>query len=254
MDPYLEQHWGDVHASLAVYIRDLLQPEMPPDLRVRIEEYIAVEDVDSQEGRRYVPDVRVVEREAGRALAAATGSAAVIADEPWIVYSEPQTQREIRIVEGKDGGRLVTVIEVLSLTNKSSGRKDYRRKQQELLAAGVNLVEIDLLRGGSWAITASPELIRDEYTGPYRICVTRGAESRSHELYRASYASRLPRIRIPLRPTDNDVVLDVQAALELAYTNGGYADLDYRQEPDPPFLPEERAWADRLLREQGRRQ
>jgi hypothetical protein len=30
MDPYLEQHWGDVHASLIIDGRDQLQQRLPP--------------------------------------------------------------------------------------------------------------------------------------------------------------------------------------------------------------------------------
>src|SRR5439155_20452495 len=46
---------------------------------------------------------------------------------------------------------LVTVIEVLSPTNKlpgSDGSREYAHKRERLLESHVNLVEIDLLRGG----------------------------------------------------------------------------------------------------------
>ena len=29
MDPYLEQHWGDVHTSLVIYARNQLQKVLP---------------------------------------------------------------------------------------------------------------------------------------------------------------------------------------------------------------------------------
>jgi hypothetical protein len=32
MDPYLEQHWRDVHASLIVYSSDQIQVQLPDDL------------------------------------------------------------------------------------------------------------------------------------------------------------------------------------------------------------------------------
>ncbi len=38
MNPWLEEHWGDVHTSLTTYARDQLQPRLPPGLRARIEE------------------------------------------------------------------------------------------------------------------------------------------------------------------------------------------------------------------------
>ncbi len=40
MDPYLESHWGDVHASLVIYIRDALQGLLPVDLRARVDGHI----------------------------------------------------------------------------------------------------------------------------------------------------------------------------------------------------------------------
>ena len=49
------------------------------------------------------------------------------------------------------------------------------------------------------------------------------------------------------------MVLDLQAIVEQCYRNGGYDDIDYRGEPDPPLSPVDKLWADALLREQGKR-
>ena len=66
--------------------------------------------------------------------------------------------------------------------------------------------------------------------------------------------TRLPVIRLPLRSTDPDVPLDLQAVIEQCYRNGGYdEDIDYRVEPDPPLDVADAHWADTLLREAGRR-
>lgn len=43
LDPYLEARWGDVHQSLITYTRDTLQPNLPEDLRARVEERVFVE-------------------------------------------------------------------------------------------------------------------------------------------------------------------------------------------------------------------
>ena len=61
MDPYLEQHWLDVHHRLATYARDQLQRKLPRDLRARIEERVFVESDDEGQYRGIHPDVRVVE-------------------------------------------------------------------------------------------------------------------------------------------------------------------------------------------------
>jgi hypothetical protein len=73
------------------------------------------------------------------------------------------------------------------------------------------------------------------------------------KVYRASLRERLPVVAIPLRPSDRDVPLELQAIFNECYRNGGYDDVDYRVAPDPPLLAEDAAWADTLLQEQGKR-
>ena len=72
-------------------------------------------------------------------------------------------------------------------------------------------------------------------------------------IYRAGLAERLPVIPIPLRETDSDVTLDLQALIDQCYRNGRYDDLDYKAEPNPPLDPPDAAWADELLRSKGNR-
>jgi hypothetical protein len=43
MDPYLESHWRDVHASLVIYARDALQGVLPKSLRACVEESVLLE-------------------------------------------------------------------------------------------------------------------------------------------------------------------------------------------------------------------
>ena len=69
MDPYLEDHWRDVHSSLVIYIRDALQPVMPSALRARVEERIMLETLEGLSFEDRYPDVRVVELTAAAGLA-----------------------------------------------------------------------------------------------------------------------------------------------------------------------------------------
>jgi hypothetical protein len=65
---------------------------------------------------------------------------------------------------------------------------------------------------------------------------------------------RLPAIRMPLRPTDADIPLDLQALIDQCYCNGGCdADIDNAAEPAPPLDAEDMCWADALLCQAGRR-
>lgn len=91
-----------------------------------------------------------------------------------------------------------------------------------------------------------------DHLGPYRIGVIRRQPPR-REAYRVPLRERLPIIRIPLRPTDADVHLDIQELIDLSYENGAYEDIDYRAEPVPPLEADDARWADALLRNAGRR-
>jgi len=87
----------------------------------------------------------------------------------------------------------------------------------------------------------------------YIACVRR-ADSSQAEIYPINLWQRLPAIRIPLRPSDVDVVLDLQKLIEMSYVNGSYGDdIDYRAEPVPPLSADDQAWADALLKSQSRR-
>jgi hypothetical protein len=61
MDPYLDDHWDDVHARLVIYLSEALQRSRPNDLRARIEERVFVAS-DDRELRSIYPDVRIDER------------------------------------------------------------------------------------------------------------------------------------------------------------------------------------------------
>jgi hypothetical protein len=147
------------------------------------------------------------------------------------------------------------VIEVLSLANKLPGQGQdlYLRKQGELRDGRVSLVEIDLLRSGQHILSIPRYHIPATHRTPYQVCVRRGWRPTVFEVYRVPLRERLPVIRVPLRETDADVPLDLQALIELAYRNGRYDDIDYRAEPEPRLNPEDAAWADELLRGKGLR-
>ncbi len=149
MDPYLEQHWGDVHHNLITFAQGILNEHLPRDLRARVEERVVV-DLPNEDRVNY-PDVRVVEHERPPTGGTAVMSSEVTAAEPLEVpFLEPETQGFIEIVETRPQRRVITVLEVLSPSNKYAGvgRDRYRQKQADLIAGDVSLVEIDLLRAG----------------------------------------------------------------------------------------------------------
>lgn len=263
MDPYLEDpaRWPDVHQSLITYIRDALQPHLRPRYLARIGERIYI----LAPPQALYPDVVLIRRPAVReaetpyAVAEAkvtTEAEEVPADEPVIVTLPPTEHREPFVEIVHAGGEVVTAIEVLSPANKNpgEGHRLYCRKQQEILDTPVHLVEIDLLSTGLHTVAVPEETRAGLRPHRYLVCVRRGPERHHFELYPIPLANRLPRIRVPLKEPDPDVVLDLQMVFERCYDNGGYADLvDYRKPPAAPLSSEEAAWVDGLLRGKGLR-
>jgi hypothetical protein len=253
MDPYLEQHWGDVHASMAVYLRDQLQPQLPSGLVARIEEYTSVEAVDEEE--LAVPDVHVIEHSPRGVKRRGNGAAVA---QPYIVplTGEARTLKSVQVLDTTLGRRIVTALEILSPVNKTSraGRRQYERRRRKLLKdPRVNLVEIDLLRKGEPILIVSDDVIPYEYYFPYRISVVRSRRKRHVELYKAGFRERLPVIAVPLRPEDADVVLDMQALVDQCYAAGPGGLIDYREQVRPKMHGADADWVDALLRKKGRR-
>ena len=258
MDPYLEAYWGDVHSRLVLYASDLLQGKLPRDLVSRVEERVFVESPDGGTASVYYPDVRVVEHPSRAGETAVAVVEETIAANPLVIdlRREPITETFIEIRDRRTGNRLVTVIEVLSPSNKRPGvgRKVYLRKQRELQRGRVNLVEIDLLRDGRRTFESRKNPLPLPERPTYMAAVWRASHERQLEVYPIDLRRRLPVIRVPLRADDADVILDLQAIVDQAYRNGRYElDIDYSRDIPPPLEPADAFWAHELLREKGLR-
>ncbi len=166
-----------------------------------------------------------------------------------------RTESYIEIVDASSGNRVVTAIEFLSPTNKhpGPGRRKYLRKQLGVIRSGANLVEVDLTRAGKRTLAIREAEVPLSHCTTYRISVWRSEPEGQYELYRAPLLRRLPPIRIPLRATDNDLVLDLQPLIDRCYAVGRYDDLDYRADPSPPLNTEDAKLADEWLRSKGLR-
>ena len=261
MNPFLERHWGDIHHSIIQYARDQLSEQLPGALRARVEERVFLED-DSGWTRNIYPDVRIIEQQRGKvtpstALDSDPDSGGVAIEEPLIlrVHHEPLTEGFIEIRDGESGNRVVTVIEILSPANKAGGKgtREYRQKQEEMMASDASLVEIDLLRGGQRITLVPIENIPVSHRTAYHACVHRGWRGGEAEFYRMPLQRRLPRLKIPLRQTDPDALLDLQALIDQAYRMGRYDDIDFAKVLEPPLNAEDEAWTNELLKGIGKR-
>jgi hypothetical protein len=256
MDPYLEAHWRDVHARLIIYASDALQSVLPGSLRARVEERVVLQGPQGFFDHPRFPDLRVVEYWSKSEAAAGQAGRAVGVDEPLVLdVHESITETFIEIIDAGTGNQVITVIEFLSPGNKVPGttRDQYLRKQSELCASTTNLVEVDLIRTGVHTLAFHGELLTWKGRTPYFGCVRRAATPLKAEVYLIPISRRLPTLKIPLRPDDADVPLDLQALIEQCYRNGGYdATIDYAQPPEPPLGVWE-SWVENRLQEMGLR-
>src|SRR5207245_871374 len=129
--------------------------------------------------------------------------------------------------------------EFISPANKygaGQGREEYRDQQEQVLGSRASLVEIDLLRRGSPVVVAPPGELLTLPRFDYLACVSRAADRSQVEVYATTLRERLPRIAVPLREPDPDVVLDLPSIFAHSYDNGAYAfRVVYDQPPPEPF-------------------
>jgi hypothetical protein len=259
MDPYLEEPglWPDVHHEIISVARGLLSGQLRPKYYVRVEERVYVSDEDDPGRRVIAPDLRVVERPGRSGASFQPGGVATLevaeSVEVTSLFEEEIHEARLEIVD-REQRQVVTVIEVVSPTNKhpgARGQESYRQKRKEVLSSPSHWVEIDLLRAGA-------PLVLREILPPceYTVHVSR-VERRpkgTGTVWPIRLKQRLPVISIPLRPGDEDGKLDLQQVLTLAYDRAGYdLELDYRADPVPPLTGELAALADELLRGKGLR-
>jgi hypothetical protein len=253
MDPFLEDPavFPDLHDSLITYCRESLQRRLPKPYYCVIGSRIWMEP----QQRLIGPDVRVQRTGRKRSREVNGGTAVRTRSEPVIISIIPEEVREtlveIRVPDEK-GDRLVTVIEVLSPTNKTAGpgRESYLRKQQEVLANAVHLIEVDLLRGGAHT-TAVDRDIAVHTAGPfdYHVCLRDFERPNDYSVYPVRLEDKLPEIIVPLLPGETPLTLDLQVLFERSYDTGPYERwVHYEGKmPGPALSSEQMKWAKQIL-------
>jgi hypothetical protein len=219
MDPYIEaQAWRDFHTNFIVGIQDALMPQLAPKYIVRIEERVYVDEEMDIPHVRFA-DVAVetsqpdIPHEAG---SIATTPKPALRTIPMLVE---QRERFIEIYT-REGRQLVTVIELLSPANKrpnSVGRREYLEKRRQLIQAGINLVEIDLLLQGEHMPTNEPLP-----EGDYFVLVARAYQLPVVAVYYWRLGQPMPTVPIPLLREDPEACLNMQAVYEQVYARARY--------------------------------
>jgi len=258
MDPWLEKSWGGIHARLITDLQRQIAPQLPDQLYAEIEETVYVldrEDEERSQQQRFRPDVAIFHQPDFRPDASAVAVMEPEKDFIQIEFPlEPIVETFIEIRQLSEGNPLVTAIEVLSPTNKSTsvGREDYLKKRQAYVAAHVNIVEIDLLRSGDPLLETNLDALIREHprlASEYRCSIRKPHPWKSGVyILPISLRQRLPRIKIPLRKGDPAVIIDLQEPIDQAYQLGSYGKrIDYSKPPVPPLPPAEAEWAAALV-------
>jgi hypothetical protein len=135
MNPFFEQCWRDAHTRLITYLCDAIQEQLPADLVVRTEKEVVTLGA-SGPGPAFRPDVQV--QEAWQLKETTTAPPAVAAPGPIHLLINEEVERWLEVRD--DTGRLVTVLELLSPSNKSGTEERDRhvRKRHAFMSSSVN--------------------------------------------------------------------------------------------------------------------
>lgn len=254
MDPYLEEPslGPDFHLGMIAAMRAALNAQLPPRYAAYADRYVWLHEPDADTRLRHgKPDVYVTDRAETMAEGNPVGTLAAPA-----VVTLPAVRREgnryLRIID-RQSRRVVTVIELLSPSNKEPGedREAYLAKRNEYLATGTNLVEMDLLRQGIRLPMGEP--------GPppadYYVLVSPAAAFPQAGVWPFAVRDPLPAVPIPLDAGETPLLLALKPCFDRAYEEAPYQrELDYNAPPQPPLPEPDAAWARELLaRWQGHR-
>jgi hypothetical protein len=220
MDPYLEHPkvWPGFHHQFVAALYQLLLPGLVDRYRARVAT------------RQYIAETPLF--------------TSIIREE----HSE-----EFIEIRARSDGRLVTLVEVVGVGNRTTdaGRKAYLHQRTGALSARAGVVEIDLLTQGKPTLDYNRDGL-PEYD--YAITVTRGTAPDRFEIYTAAVSKRLPKFKLPLAADDRDTVLDLQVAVARAHDQGNFAkQVDYSGPlpPDVKMSAESRKWVEDWLKQQN---
>jgi hypothetical protein len=230
MDPFIEEQrpWQEFHNALVSRIWEELSRLLAPQYNVVSESYVSLQlrpDVSVWRGR---PDAEPLETSS---LPTADATRTIT---PTIYEVDDQLRIEIR---GADG-RLVTVVELLSPSNKDQHRSRYLANRDAVLSSDASLVEIDLLLHGK---RTEPDFIKQGYV----MLVARSHPDRPHsgDVYEFTLQDAIPVIPVPLTNGDPDVPLNLPELVKNLYIAARYRlQLDYSREISATLLPQTRAW------------
>ena len=251
MNPYLERrdNWPDFHDRLTAAIANEMGPQLPDNYRIAMHRRVEVAEPfgPPAELALMIPDALVTDLDPANQYRPLPGAAdAARAKRPLDGGAVPvRMPYEVKVnwlrVTANPDQQPVTIVEVLSPTNKMAGesRRRYIRKREAILSAGVNLVEIDLLRNWDPMPLETPPPASD-----YRILICRSWQRPDALLYPFSVREAIPKFPLPLLPDDAEPEVDLGPIIAGMHHTARYNLVAGYDAPPPPpeFAPETQAW------------
>lgn len=255
MDPYLEQtiFWPEFHSRLIVAIADALAPSLLPQYYVAVETRTYL-DSSNEELLVGIPDAIVLSTPRPSSPTKPDTFGTGVATTAWpqsVMLPMPEEVKE-RYLEIRETSNhaVITVVEILSPTNKrqGEGRRIYATKRQTVLGSASHLVEIDLLRANA-PMTMHLVNRKTPAADSYRILVSRSECRPRADLYEFTLREPIPKFPLPLKETEEQVLVDLQSLLNGIYARSGYdLRVDYQAPVPPPApSPENQAWVYEIL-------
>jgi hypothetical protein len=226
-----------MHKLLISEIFRFLSPQLRPKYLVSLEVRI-YKTADEDLSVISLPDVTVRQPQTATETTASNIAVSAPPKQPLtVIIPMPYTVREgyLKIRE-RETKELITVIEILSPTNKRTGkgRQMYEEKREEILGSRTHLIEID---------------------SHYSVLVCRGNRRPRADLYAFNLQNPMPAFPLPLRSGDTEPVINLQELFTQIYEIANYdLKIDYRNWEVIPALSEaDTIWADAWLRDRGLR-
>ena len=246
IDPYLESQgcWEDFHPTYIGYLRREISRQLPSSYVARIDERMRVMELPGGEIRQFLPDVAVSRR--GQEPASSVPAVSALTLEPEVIplrYLDEFHEGYIEIFHLPEH-RLVTVIEILSPSNKTgNGRVDYLTKRNTLINQEVHIVEIDYLVGRRLPMK------RALPAGDYFAFVARAERRPDCDVFAWPIRRALPTIPIPLLAPDPDILIDLGPIYASVYQEANYdRTINYKTPLTLPLAPEDLGWAEGIAK------
>ena len=239
MDPYLEGSlWTSVHTALAVEIARQLNRRLSTRYVALTTRRFVMDTPDESEIviGEIDPDVAVARTGVTDESRGVAGTIAAPLRMATLIRTPiPHVTVEIRDVEQR---QLVTVIEILSPTNKRrDGYTEYLDKRDRILRSTTHLIEIDLLRKGR-RVPMRGKLP----SVPYFVFLSRVDQRLLTDIWPIRRDQPLREIFVRLIAGDDDAKLDLQQALTTVYDDNRLSSLiNYSKRPDVSLSPKQAA-------------